>query len=490
MRRVYDPPLPSGVGAAFAYYDQALGGWRIVPSSLSADRRTLTATIHHFSPWTDVTAAAGAWIERVSPDATYHIGSFFDARVEPPKCSGKPDWVRTATYLDDKNAPLRWCYGSDPDQPDVLVVKVRVNRGYGYPVVTATAPAWTWSSYLNRDAAAAITAVVTDYPKEAGRYLSHLASGGQNVPGGTEIDYGFSESQVRRAPGSGLALVRAESGDLTELVFNLIVGAMADQVGQPVAALILGMLAVIHCGAEIVKAGSNWSRLAGAVTDCLIAGRESLTRQLAKYLVGRSSNIGPEAAAAKAAGITRKLIYVTAAGIFFQLASYIGDLELIDAARTFNVFTTAIKRANPKVIRFDGVGAVRLGMTASQLRSLGYSASAGEYYGCKTYQKADALSVQYNPTTDKVVNISDYNDSSYRTTTGIRIGSTLAAARQAYAGLHIEEHLDQSFGQGSDGILVRGTGGWIGLSIASGHVDSIQVGDYEHATNAEAGCEG
>ena len=49
VKFVRDTPLPAGQVAALAYWDERVGAWRSVPTRLAADRRTLTAAVHHFS---------------------------------------------------------------------------------------------------------------------------------------------------------------------------------------------------------------------------------------------------------------------------------------------------------------------------------------------------------------------------------------------------------------------------------------------------------
>jgi hypothetical protein len=140
LTRRYDSPLPDGAQTAFAYFDTDLGGWRSVPSTPSPDRKTLTATVHHFSWWDDFWTGVGDGINQVSGDVTYGLGQFFDVRVDAPPCDQpKPSWIDSTVMLDDKNAPLRWCVGHDPKHADWVVIKTRVNRGYGLALQTDTA---------------------------------------------------------------------------------------------------------------------------------------------------------------------------------------------------------------------------------------------------------------------------------------------------------------------------------------------------------------
>ena len=340
LTKTYPTPLAGGAEVAFAYLDDNVGGWRVVPSVLSPDRRTLTATVHHFSAWTDFVS-----------EANNKVGEFFDIRVSKPTCVGpEPEWVDSTTFLDDRNSALLWCFGRDPAHAAWLVVKVRVNRGYGVAITTDTQPRWTWNSFLDRDALDLTGALLTDYQKTVSQYLTYFANGSQVVPGGAEIDLGFTEDQVRAARHRGLALVQAAKPDLTELVISLAIRQLADLVDDRTAAYVLGVLTGIHCAAAIVKAGRNWSRLSGAVTDCVVDAQDVIAKELSGQLAARYPALTPKEAAAKAVGYTRKLKLIAAAGILFQAAGYFGDVTLPDAARTFNVFPRVVKRATKKIV--------------------------------------------------------------------------------------------------------------------------------------------
>lgn len=147
-------------------------------------------------------------------------------------------------------------------------------------------------------------------------------------------------------------------------------------------------------------------------------------------------------------------------------------------------------QAGPDDASFSGVGAVKLGMSASQLSRLGYTAGDGDYYGCVFYSATGKPQVEYNPATGKVVEIRA-QDYPAGTAEGVGITSSLDDVRKAYAGKTIEDHLDGSFGQGMSGLLVGdGSGGWISFMSDDGEsVSGIAVSDHEHMGAVEAGCQ-
>jgi hypothetical protein len=143
---------------------------------------------------------------------------------------------------------------------------------------------------------------------------------------------------------------------------------------------------------------------------------------------------------------------------------------------------------NPSVVRFDGVGALRLGMTRTQVEALGLT---GETLSDGCVQLVDNIRGPYvilDPRSDQVIKINLSDSPDYHTAAGIHLGSSVATVRATYAGHTIE---DVNFGQGpNDGIIVQGDGGWLGFSVNSGtnEVTSIKVAQKKYATNAEIGC--
>jgi hypothetical protein len=145
--------------------------------------------------------------------------------------------------------------------------------------------------------------------------------------------------------------------------------------------------------------------------------------------------------------------------------------------------------AGPDDASFAGIGAIELGMTANQLRALGYTAGGGDYYGCVFYSATGKPYVTYDRVTNKVVAVRP-PDGPAGTAQGVGTGSSLDDVRKAYAGKTLEDHLDGSFGQGMSGLLVGdGSGGWISFMTDDGaSVSAISVSDHDHMGAVEAGC--
>lgn len=85
LTRTYHSALPDGAAATFAFYDEELGAWHAVPSTLSADRTSLSATVHHLSLWTDIVSGSWASLKNASEWAFDQIGKIVDVRVDAPR---------------------------------------------------------------------------------------------------------------------------------------------------------------------------------------------------------------------------------------------------------------------------------------------------------------------------------------------------------------------------------------------------------------------
>ncbi len=163
--------------------------------------------------------------------------------------------------------------------------------------------------------------------------------------------------------------------------------------------------------------------------------------------------------------------------------------------------------ADPGVIRFDGIGGFGLDLTAADLTALGF-VDEGNLYddqdpACVRYSKeGQPLSFSVEPQTGRVLAIrSQGTDTTLRTDPGgIRVGSTLAELRTAFTGQQVEEYLDLDFGQGTNGVVVTGSGGSMGFSLAEASSAEYSSGQAtitylngvglpgNAPTNSENGC--
>jgi hypothetical protein len=143
-------------------------------------------------------------------------------------------------------------------------------------------------------------------------------------------------------------------------------------------------------------------------------------------------------------------------------------------------------------------------MTAADLRALGFEDQGNLYEGpdaaCVRYARDDGgLGVSVESSTGRVLAMVNASGADLHTEVGnIGVGSTLSQIRDAFRGAQyqLEEHLDLDFGQGTNGVVVRGPGGAIGLGLQDGVTDGSAtvtwvagVGLADNPpTAAETGC--
>ncbi|GLY43406.1 hypothetical protein Amsp01_094290 [Amycolatopsis sp. NBRC 101858] len=137
-------------------------------------------------------------------------------------------------------------------------------------------------------------------------------------------------------------------------------------------------------------------------------------------------------------------------------------------------------RNDPHAVRFDGIGALSLSLTARDLKTQGYVDTGNAYDqtspSCVRYAKdGENLSFSVEAKTGRVLAIRNFGgDQALHTQIGaIRVGSTLAQLRKAFAGYSVDERLAGDFGQGSNGVIVSSPAGAIGLGLAD-----ASAGDY------------
>jgi pimeloyl-ACP methyl ester carboxylesterase len=127
-----------------------------------------------------------------------------------------------------------------------------------------------------------------------------------------------------------------------------------------------------------------------------------------------------------------------------------------------------------RTVRFDGIGDLTLSMTAGQLETLGFVNEGNLYEGmdasCVSYAKPGfPFTVSVESASGRVLAINNSSgEAELRTQVGnIRVGSTLAQVRSTFdrPGYQVEEKVDLDFGQGSNGVIVDGPGGSIGLGL-------------------------
>ena len=280
---------------------------------------------------------------------TYGAGWLLDTRIGAPHCTGAvPAWAGTdVTYLDDMNAPLRWCVGADPADANELLVKVAVNRGYGVTVTPKATPARVADSIFNGatdDVLVRIMAGALSLPNNFGR-------GVLLVPGGATAELAFSEAAVRAAGGHSLISVNAAAEYMVAgMTYTAITKAYGD--GDGPAAVVIALLAVAQCITSFGPAlvAGDFSAAAAAALKCLASNAEDIGRDLASVLAKQFPKVAAEDLGKVAGRVGGHLWQVWAAGLVFGVATWFADQKLDGAAWTLNVFPKALPPPAPSFV--------------------------------------------------------------------------------------------------------------------------------------------
>ncbi|KAA9134511.1 hypothetical protein [Microbacterium caowuchunii] len=197
-------PLPAAAAATFVYYDEEIATWVPEYTTVSEDRLTLTAVVHHLSAWSvftsavddaaaafgefveDVAAGVGESIDRGSRQLFRFTHELVGNSADNPECTGTAPWWVQDTILSDNNDvdlglgeggegtnAVLLCVGSSADDPEILELKAAANRGYGFPITMSEGvrPLTAGPSSLDPN--------VRSFLQFASSYLSDL--GGTNV---------------------------------------------------------------------------------------------------------------------------------------------------------------------------------------------------------------------------------------------------------------------------------------------------------------------
>ena len=345
LTRTYKSALPDGVTATLAYYNEQLGTWLAVPSTLSEDRKSVTAVVHHLSLWTDVVGVVGPVTQGISSAVTsaadwayYQVGKVFDTRVDPPTCSGKPEWLDSSAFIaTDRNNPLLFCVGSDPKHRSVLDVKARVNRGFAYTAYLNVTPSWTYNStFDNHSLSDAVSTIGHLDQALSDTWAAFSPKGAVLVGPGEELSFGVSEQGVRSA-GSSTVLHLVPPSTVSFLV-SILGQLIGTQLHMMADGYVAGLMAVSGCYSD-VHAAKDLGTYSRAAVTCMSNLDEAIAKTFATYLTKRGAD---PAAAGKEAGavVGRISIYLALVGPVFSTMNFIGERSLPASARTVDVYPT------------------------------------------------------------------------------------------------------------------------------------------------------
>lgn len=328
----------SGDGAAYGVpqragtLEKSVNPAAVRIATMSADRRSGFVSVSHLSFKQWVTDVAGA--------ALNAIGGFFGHRASAPTCDGgRPEWLSDAVFLDDQNAPMRVCVGTDPADQDIAVVKVANNRGGALLVTAPAIPTWSWQSVVGAETESWMPNLLTHAVVSLG---VPSADSGRNwiVPPGQQVHLGFARSTVDRLP---VPVEITGSVTPTTIAVGLVSAAVSDVLDQDsrgwdfvlVAACLQSVGARAwddHGAAGLAEAVAGLARCVVEQPETLIAGLRAALP--APVWQSRSGSIYRAANTAKRA-LSRYLIIGEVA---FAVGDIVGTLSLPRSAFTVSLY--------------------------------------------------------------------------------------------------------------------------------------------------------
>lgn len=352
LTRTYAAPLPKGATATFAYWNADLGAWLPVASTMSQDRRTVSATVHHFSFWDDFVvgadpavssfraavgkagqklgdftaafgrsvSAADAEVQKVvgeGADQLYELtGQLFSVRADAPKCSPPdPVWTKSVTYIqDDTSNPIRFCAGTNGGD---LEVKAVANRGYAFPWSTAAKPdSITYSGDEQGFETALHAAAASD--QDLANSFTQLTNHGQLILPGQTVTLDFPYSAAKGIKGYAPIVTVSEPNIPGFIAGWATAGLMKSGYALDESG-VSAFIAVAACGDDVLHAKS-WQVGSKALLDCADASTDVAVHAVEGGLLG--AGVAKSAALSTAKDLLGKIAWFT---VIFTAAQNVFD---------------------------------------------------------------------------------------------------------------------------------------------------------------------
>ncbi len=462
-------------------------GWELVAPS-KVEGGFAYVTTYHLSRWDPLIRPFTDLVDTVKTELKKSFdtltGDAF-AEAEQPKCAGERDARARGYSIGTKGSdPLHWCLGIENGKPIVRIVDKRrypilVNHA-GLTVAERPKDRFALQWVAQQSFSDKRTALM---PFDQAGLTFQLGSE-QNISFTTEYD-GFAESLYQLEFGlTSLINILTRFGAGGGTISN---GALKISEYDRVVEKMAKALGIKECAAAVDQRTPD----VGAILKGCFS-----PAALAEVFGWRGVLLGAVMVAGPAAEFFRSQ--------FETLRDLLGGRD----RKTVTIgYRPKVSDQDPHVVRFDGVGPLNLALTANDLRERGYTDQGNAYDqnspSCVRYAKdGQSLSASVEAKTGRVLAVRNFGgDQTLRTQVGgIRVGSTLAELRKAFAGYTIDEQLDLDFGQGSNGVVVSSAKGAIGFGLENGSQNDYTAGRAKvsyvagvglpgHApTNREDGC--
>lgn len=336
-----DQPTSADNVAFVANWDTGSQSWVPLASETSADGKSVSAKLAHFSTYGLVD-----WVRN-------GLGGLVGVRTPPPDCGRDPppwDDKSAPQFFDDLNGPVLWCATSDRDHPDELEVKLKVNRGAAASITVAVPPVWThsglWETLKPETWATMVLGGPESLIPDTNTYF---------VPPTDEFDMRFTKSDVMNFWHSNrtrpLIQVATSPADvMAGLLYNVLYGT---DPGSKALFLVTSAMAVTECSSDITTSVGDLTLTSstvksvipklgaafGAVASCLAGQSEFVAQSAARYLATRNPGLSLEDLVIKTSFDVKKIMrwarFVEAIQVLTPVGDALTDLLLDPIARQF-----------------------------------------------------------------------------------------------------------------------------------------------------------
>ncbi|AIY03168.1 hypothetical protein ART_3569 [Arthrobacter sp. PAMC 25486] len=320
-------PLAEGHELLITHWNEDVKTWEPATTDLSADRMIATAQVPHFSKY-------GFW-DYLFNAANQVMGN---AATTGVTCDAPlPDWVEPE-FFDDINGPVLWCGGRDAYNPDILVAKLKMNRGYAAKITTALDPEYKWSdlwdgmgpeTMVNMLAMANLSSV----NKTTNDYIVQPLG---------EYSFGFNRGAVEKFYADGKwdkPLIEVSVG-WVYTAFGFLYSELKDAVGGDVAATFTA-LALAQCAYDVNDGvvGTDSVSLFTTSMSCIETSLDGLHNGALAFLTKKLPKTSKTALANRlkpaAAKMKTILKIYSAASMATRIMTSVGDQGLTDITRQF-----------------------------------------------------------------------------------------------------------------------------------------------------------
>ncbi|QCO97329.1 hypothetical protein FCN77_05855 [Arthrobacter sp. 24S4-2] len=334
-----DRPVPADKVPFIARWDGQNLTWVPLASDTSPDRTTVSAKLEHFSTYGLLDFLGNG------------IGKLVGARTTPPECTADPpawDDKTAPQFYDDINGPVLWCATTDPEHPDDLEIKLKLNRGAAASITTAIKPVWAQSDLWQGDTPETWATMVLSGPDAL---IPNLDTYFIQPTG--EFAFRFNKSDLLNFWHSNRtkSLIEVDA-TVPYVLAGLLYNQISDSSVVPALSLVTTLMALIQCSSEIsggvdlVLSSSSLKSVASELpgmmarlAPCLSGKSKSIAQAAAKFWATRDpastiTEIEKRAATASKSILAVAQIYA-AVQVLAPVADALTDLLLDPIARQF-----------------------------------------------------------------------------------------------------------------------------------------------------------